>query len=283
MQKQALYGRSLVSAVGRARPHYVRPLVQKLSIKRRRNHRNATSRFWEAANISTKAASSFQAVATAELNHVEHQGHIGTVQMTTNTSNVAVVKQFSVNVIIPTLTCSQAELAMYHHQSLGSPQKDTLLRSLREHPTQVETFPGLTYKLISTHLPPSEATKKGHMILTRKGLRLTKSMAKKIASGRRNISNFLPAEEICLAGENKIYCYIILGNSNDNTIYSDLTGNFSIKSYDRKHYIYCIRLQTNFYFYAANEIPRARQYDHRLQRNLQQVGGPRTQAKASHP
>ena len=59
-------------------------------------------------------------------------------------------------------------------------------------------------------------------------------MAKKLVKARRDISNSLPADEVCLAEEDEIYCYVILGDSNDNTIYSDLTGRFSEESYDEK-------------------------------------------------
>ena len=113
---------------------------------------------------------------------------------------------------------------MYHHQSLGNPRKETLLKGLRKHPSQFQTFPGLSYELVSAHLPPSEATEKGHMIMTRKGLRSTRTMANKLAKARHDISNFLPAEKVCLAEEDEIYCYAILGDNNEDTIYSDLIG-----------------------------------------------------------
>ena len=50
-------------------------------------------------------------------------------------------------------TTSMAELAMYHHQSLGSPPRTTLLRAIRKHPNLFHTFPGLNYELIRKHLP----------------------------------------------------------------------------------------------------------------------------------
>ena len=39
-------------------------------------------------------------------------------------------------------------------------------------------------------------------------------MAKKIAQARCDISNFLPAEEMCLAEEDEIYYYAVLGYNN---------------------------------------------------------------------
>ena len=53
------------------------------------------------------------------------------------------------------------------------------------------------------------------MIMMRKGLRSTRTMANKLVKARHDISNFLPAEEVCLAEEDEIYCYVILGDSND--------------------------------------------------------------------
>ena len=45
------------------------------------------------------------------------------------------------NALIPTST--KAELARYYHQCMGSPPKSALLRTLRNHPKELETFPGL--------------------------------------------------------------------------------------------------------------------------------------------
>ena len=63
-----------------------------------------------------------------------------------------------------------------------------------------------------------------------------------MAEARRDIGNFLPAEEMCLAEEDEIYCYAVLGDNNENTIYSDLTGRFPVESYDEKKYFYCVCL-----------------------------------------
>ena len=72
-------------------------------------------------------------------------------------------------------TSALPEIAMYHHQSLPPPQTISL-RILREHQSQFDSFPGLTYGLLNKHLPQSEATRKGHMILIRQGVRSTRSV-----------------------------------------------------------------------------------------------------------
>ena len=69
-----------------------------------------------------------------------------------------------------------------------------------------------------------------------------------MAKARHNIGNFLPAEEMCLAHKDKIYCYAILDNTNDNTLYNNPTGRFPFESYDNKEYIFMA------YVYKLNAI-----------------------------
>jgi hypothetical protein len=66
-----------------------------------------------------------------------------------------------------TQTSSQAELAIYHHQAMGSPPKSIFLTTIQKHPPVFGTFPGLTYGLINKHLPLSTATLKVHMVQNR--------------------------------------------------------------------------------------------------------------------
>ena len=133
-------------------------------------------------------------------------------KITTRDDEATQTTPIAANVMTQITSFGRQELAMHHHQSPGNPRKDTLMRALRKHMTQYATFPGLTYELIRDHLPPSKAVKKGHMIVTRKGLTSTRSMAKQKAKSRRDIANFLSAEEAYLAEEDEIYCYIILGD-----------------------------------------------------------------------
>jgi len=66
---------------------------------------------------------------------------------------------------------TSTELANYHHASLGSPTKSTLLQAIRL--GHLITFPGLTTKLISRHLAPSIATALGHQDQEQKNLQST--------------------------------------------------------------------------------------------------------------
>ena len=140
---------------------------------------------------------------------------------------------------------TRAELAMYHHQLLGNPRKDALLRALKRHPDQCVAFPGSNSDLFNNHLPPSEATDKEHMIMTRKGLKSTRAVARQITKTRKDVSNLLPTEEVCFAEEDKIYCYVVLEDKNERTIYSDLTGRFPVESYDEKKTTFLLLMRTN--------------------------------------
>ena len=113
-------------------------------------------------------------------------------------------------------TSSQAELAMYHHQSLGSPPKSTLLQAIKRHPDLYSTFPGLNYELISKHLPPSEATGKGHMIQRRQGINSTSDNKQAVRDARQDIKNMFLTEHVCSAIEDKIFCCAVIGYAYEN-------------------------------------------------------------------
>ena len=127
---------------------------------------------------------------------------------------------------------------MYHHQSLGSPPKPSLLRAIRTHPKLFSTFAGLTYELISKHLPPSSATYQGHMIRRRGGLNSTRYNRKAVLDARRNVEDMFPREQVCQAYEDEIYCFAVLGDTNEDTLYTDLTGRFPVESYEGMNCIF---------------------------------------------
>ena len=79
-------------------------------------------------------------------------------------------QEIAANII---LTSTKEELAIYLHQCLYSPPKSALFKEILN--KQLDSIPGLAYELIAKHLPPSTATKKGHMIITRQGVRSTRS------------------------------------------------------------------------------------------------------------
>ena len=127
---------------------------------------------------------------------------------------------------------------MYHHQAMGLPPKSTFFAAIHKHPELVSTFPGLTYDLINKHLPSSTATIKGNMIQNRKGLRSTSSDHKLVVDARRCISHMSPVEQICSTEEDEIYCFAVIDDRNENTIYSNLTGRFPVQLYKGMQYIF---------------------------------------------
>ena len=132
-------------------------------------------------------------------------------------------------------TSSRAQLAMYHHQSLGSPPASTLLKAIRNH--QLRTFPGLTTELISKHLPPSKATAKGHMVRTRQGVQSTRNQRQQIIDARLQVDDMNPPQEACAADENEMFCYAALAEDIEGVLYSDQTGRFPVMSYAGMQYI----------------------------------------------
>ena len=123
--------------------------------------------------------------------------------------------------IIPTST--KEELTMYLHQCLCSPTKSALLKAI--HNNQLYSIPGLTYDLIAKHLPPSTATEKGHMIRTRKGACSTRRNHQVVKDERAQVDNMSPPEQVFTAIDDEMFCFAILADQNDNTIYSDLVVN----------------------------------------------------------
>ena len=57
-----------------------------------------------------------------------------------------------------------------------------------------------------------------------------------------------PKEQICNASNNKMFCFVILADNNDATIYSDLAGRFPVQSYSGMNYIFVA------YIYTINAI-----------------------------
>jgi len=130
-------------------------------------------------------------------------------EIPTLNENHEIVSNYAQNIaanVIP--TSSQEELAIYFHQCLGSPPKSTILNALRNKAggNQLKSFPGLTYELISKHLPPSSATDKGHMVHTHHGVLSTRSNHQDIINARLSVDDMNPPEQICTAIDDEIFC-----------------------------------------------------------------------------
>ena len=53
----------------------------------------------------------------------------------------------------------------------------------------LQSFPGLTYDLVSKYLPDSSAVDKGHLIRTRQGAQSTRSMRLAVVDARENVDD----------------------------------------------------------------------------------------------
>ena len=158
-------------------------------------------------------------------------------------ANPSFYQDFAAN-LIP--TSNKEELVRYYHQCLCSPPKSTMLKALRK--GWLKTFPGLTYELVSKYLPDSSATDKGHLIRTRKGARSTRSMRQAVLDARENVDDMDPTEQICPALEDQMFCFAMLADQNEDTVYSDLPGRFPVQSYAGNNYIFVA------YVYKINSI-----------------------------
>ena len=65
---------------------------------------------------------------------------------------------------------------------------------------------------------------------------------------RKDIKNMFPTEHVFSAMEDEIFCCAVIGDTHKDTIYSDLTGRFQIKSYKGMNYIFVV------YVYKLNAI-----------------------------
>ena len=87
------------------------------------------------------------------------------------------------------------------------------------------------------YLPASPATVKGHMVRVRQGLKSTKSNRQDILDARNDVDDMAPPEHCCTAIENDMYCFVITRGEDNNTIYSNLTGQFTVESFSGMNYI----------------------------------------------
>ena len=86
------------------------------------------------------------------------------------------------------------------------------------------------------------------MVQNRKGLRLTSSDRQQVIDAPKRVSDMSPDKQVCSAEEDKIYCFANIGNRNENTIYSNLTGRFPVQSYKGMQYL-CVAC-----FYKINTV-----------------------------
>jgi len=131
-------------------------------------------------------------------------------------------------------TSTKEELAQYYHQCLLSPPKPTILQAIDNQP--FKTFPGLTYELISKHLPPSTATDKGHMKRRKQNIRSTRSNKQEVKNAKFEVMDMNPPQQMCSALD--MFCFAALADANEGNMYIDLTGKFPVRSYKNNQYVF---------------------------------------------
>ena len=86
------------------------------------------------------------------------------------------------------------------------------------------------------------------MIITRQGARSTRSNHQEVKDARAQVDNMSPPEQVCTAIDDEMFCFAILADQNEDTIYSDLAGRFPVCSYSGMNYIFVA------YVYKINAI-----------------------------
>ena len=69
-----------------------------------------------------------------------------------------------------------------------------------------------------------------------------------MVDARENVDDMDPTEKVCSALEVQMLCYAMLADKNENTIYSDLPGQFPVQSYAGNNCIFVA------YIYKINSI-----------------------------
>ena len=127
-----------------------------------------------------------------------------------------------------TMSCKES-LIKYLHQRLFCPPKKTLLAATKNN--QLTTWPGLTARAVEWYLPDHvPATDKGHMKRHKKGIR---SMKQKVRDDLESIE-----VETCINPPleqekmNQLFASMAYIDRKDSIMYTDLTGNFPVRSID---------------------------------------------------
>ena len=76
------------------------------------------------------------------------------------------------------------------------------------------------------------------MVCPRQGINSTRKDRQATIDARLQVNDMNPAEEVCTAINNKVFCFAALADTTKGTIYSDLTGRFLLQSYTGMQYIF---------------------------------------------
>ena len=73
-------------------------------------------------------------------------------------------------------------------------------------------------------------------------------MQQALLDARENVDDMDPTEQVCSALEDEMFCFAMLADSNEGTIYSDLPGRFPVQLFTGKNFIFVA------YIYKINAI-----------------------------
>ena len=135
---------------------------------------------------------------------------------------------------------TKKDLAQYYAASLFNPRPSTMRFAIRNN--FLTTWPGLTIKLLSKHLPHSEASAKGHMDQEQKNLQSTSSPTTDLHDEELSplqVSDNIKTDDMLCSME---------AMSSISKSYSDQTGKFPIKSSRGNEYLFIL------YHFDTNSI-----------------------------
>ena len=76
------------------------------------------------------------------------------------------------------------------------------------------------------------------MIRQRSDIQSTRHNRQDILDARHAVNDLNPPQQMCTALEDSMYCFTVLGDMTDGTIYTDLCGQFPVQSYRGMKYIF---------------------------------------------
>ena len=93
---------------------------------------------------------------------------------------------------------------------------------------RTNVLPDMNKKLITRYIGSSTRTAKGHMVRVQHHIYSTQSKQPAILETCQEVENMVPIQQMYSAIVNEMFCFVILKNEAQSTMYSDLTGRFPV-------------------------------------------------------
>ena len=78
----------------------------------------------------------------------------------------------------------------------------------------------------------------------RQGTNSTRNVLQEILDARIEADSINPPEQVCTAIDNEMFVFAALADANENTVYTDLTGRFPVRSYSGMQYLFIAHIYT---------------------------------------